>query len=64
VEQQSAYQRADSPVLLDVNVPMYAAVRSHPYKERLGHERLDTTQLYVHEAGRKNARKVMEATSL
>jgi site-specific recombinase XerD len=31
--------------------------------ECLGHQRLDTTQIYVHLA-KQNAKKVMEATSL
>ena len=32
-------------------------------KEWLGHRKLDTTQIYVH-MGRKNAKKVLEATRL
>jgi predicted nucleic acid-binding protein len=33
VEQQSVYLMPAHPVLLDVNVPMYAGGRSHPYRE-------------------------------
>ncbi len=38
-------------------------VSAFQLKEWLGHRKLDTTQIYVHMA-RKNAKKVMEATSL
>ena len=32
MEQQRVYPTLSNPVLLDVNVPMYAAGRRHPYK--------------------------------
>jgi len=38
-------------------------VSAFQLKEWLWHRKLDTTQIYVHMA-RKNAKKVMEATSL
>jgi len=38
-------------------------VSAFQLKEWLGHRKLDTTQIYVH-MGRKNAKKVLEATSL
>jgi integrase/recombinase XerD len=40
-----------------------AGVSPYQLQQWLGHSSLDTTQIYVHLA-RKNAEKVMEATSL